>query len=78
MNDCELYYSHPVQVRYWNAEYHNYFGGIAYHQFLIDAISGEAHLIANIISAAANDEISVDDAIIELDWLNLNKAILAI
>lgn len=74
----ELYYSHPVQVRYWNSDWHNYFGGVAYHEFLIDAIDGEAHLIANVIHTAVNDGVPADDAIIELDWLNLNKAILAL
>ena len=72
----ELYYAHPVQVRYWNNEYHNYFGGIVYQEFLIDATSGEAYLITNIIRTAAIDGVSTDDAIIELDWLNLNKTIL--
>lgn len=74
----ELYYAHPVQVRYWNTEYHNYFGGIAYHEFLIDATSGEACIIDKVLSTAANDGVSTDNAIIELDWLNLNNAILAI
>lgn len=72
----ELYYSHPVQVRYWDAECHKYFGGIAYHEFLIDAHSGEAHHIAIILKEAANDGKDADQAIIELDWLSLNKAIL--
>jgi hypothetical protein len=74
----ELYYAHPVQVRYWNSESHNYYGAICYHDFLIDAISGEVCFIMNVIRTAANDGVSADDAIIELDWLNLNKAILAL
>ena len=72
----ELYYSHPVQVRYWDAECHKYFGGIAYHEFLIDGCLGTVNLIAVILEAAAEDGKDADHAIIELDWLTLNKAIL--
>ena len=72
----ELYYSHPVQVRYWDAECHKYFGGIAYRDFLIDGHRGAVNLIAVILEAAADDGKDADQAIIELDWLNINQAIL--
>lgn len=72
----ELYYAHPVQVRYWNSERHKYCGAICYHEFLIDATSGEACLIDKVLSTAANNGISADNAIIELDWININKVIL--
>lgn len=72
----ELYYSHPVQVRYWDAECHKYYGGIAYHEFLIDGFSGAANLISVILEAAADDGKDADHAIIELGWLNISRAIL--
>ena len=72
----ELYYSHPVQVRYWDAECHKYFGGIAYRDFLIDGCFGTVNLITVILEAAADDGKTADEAIVELDWLSLNKAIL--
>lgn len=72
----ELYYSHPVQVRYWNAERHSYYGGIAYHDFIIDGVIGEVLPITKVLSEAANNNKDADEAIIELSWLNLNLAIL--
>ena len=72
----ELYYSHPVQVRYWDSECHSYYGGIAYHDFIIDGIIGEVLPITKVLSEAANSDKDADEAIIELDWLNLNLAIL--
>lgn len=72
----ELYYAHPVQVRYWDYERHMFVGGIGYHGFVIDATTGECKSIVDIGSAAANDNKSLDEAIIELDWLSLNRTIL--
>ena len=72
----ELYYSHPVQVKYWDAEVQKYVGGIAYQDFLIDGPSGKACLLTDIIDTAAKDGKSVDEAIIELDWITINVAIL--
>ena len=72
----ELYYSHPVQVRYWDAECHKYFGGIVYHDWLVDGHNGAAKHISIILKEAENDGKDVDQAIVELDWLSLNKAIL--
>lgn len=74
----ELYYSHPVQVRYWDSRYNNYFGGIAYHDFLIDAHNGEINFITNILKNALECGKETDDAIIELDWISLNKAVLGL
>jgi hypothetical protein len=45
---------------------------------LIDAVGGEVYFIMNVLDAAEKDGVSADDAIVELDWLNLNKAILAL
>ena len=72
----ELYYAHPVQVRYWDCERHVFVGGIGYHGFVIDATTGECKSIIDIGSAAANENKSLDEAIVELDWLSLNRTIL--
>ena len=72
----ELYYSHPVQVRYWDAHFKHYMGGIAYHDFLILGRNGEIVAISTIVKAAKEEGKDEDYAIVELDWLNLNKAIL--
>ena len=72
----ELYYSHPVQVRYWNTEVQKYVGGIAYHEFLIDGRCGKVCLITDIIDAAAKTGKSADDTIIELDWVSISAEIL--
>ena len=62
----ELYYAHPVQVRYWDAHRQQYMGGIAYHEFLIDGFSGEAKLIVDVLKEAAADK-TTDDGVVE--WL---------
>ena len=51
-------------------------GGIGYHGFVIDATTGECKSIIDIGSAAANENKSLDEAIVELDWLSLNRTIL--
>lgn len=73
----ELYYSHPVQVKYWSPTRQQYMGGIAYHEFLIDGFSGEAKLIVDVLKEAAADK-TTDNAIIELSWLSLNGEILGL
>ncbi len=72
----ELYYSHPVQVRYWNTYYKRYMGAIAYHEFLIDGRCGEARLLSDIIKVAVECGKTADDAVIELDWVAIDTAIL--
>ena len=74
----ELYYSHPVQVRYWDTQRQQYMGGIAYHEFLICGYDGEAKLITDVIAEAVINGKDQDNAIIELGWLSLNGEILGI
>ena len=72
-----LYYTAPTQVRYWSVVRGRYVGGIAYHDFIIDGVSGEIMLIEGIISAAqAVDNISFEEAIVELDWRDISDSIL--
>ena len=70
----ELYYSHPVQIKYWDTQLQQYKGGIAYHDFIIDGYSGEAKLITNVLKETPDK--TADEAIIELSWLSLNSEIL--
>lgn len=72
----ELYYSHPVQVRYWNTYYKRYMGAIVYHEFLIDGRCGKASLITDILQSAAEYGKDSDKAIIELDWIAIDAEIL--
>lgn len=54
-----------------------YVGGIAYHDFVIDGVSGEIMLIEGVISAAqAVDNISFEEVIVELDWCDISDSIL--
>lgn len=71
-----LYYTAPTQVRYWNVVRGRYVGGIAYHDFVIDGVSGEVMLIEGIISAAqAVDKIDFENALIELAWIDISQEI---
>lgn len=72
----ELYYSHPVQIRYWNENIHNWQVGIAFQDFIISAITGEIVLIYDVLTLAIQDGKTTDEAIVELEWLSLHKAIL--
>ena len=69
-----LYYSTPIQVRYWeDGKYH---GGICYNDILIKGDTGEVAAIQTIIDNAQKENIFWDDAIIELDWNSIGKDIL--
>ena len=72
----ELYYAHPIQVRYWDTGLQKYVGGIGYHDWLVDGHNGEAKHISIVLKEAKQDGKTADEAIIELNWLSLNKAIL--
>ena len=77
MNDCELYYAHPVQVRYWDTGRQRYIGGIGYHDVIICGCCGKACSIDAIIDEAAKySKIDADRAIIELSWVDIHQSIL--
>ena len=71
-----LYYSHPVQIRYWNTIHQEYEGAIAYQDYLIRGDTGRLIPLQEIIEAAAYQDISADGAIIELDWIDIGESIL--
>lgn len=72
----ELYYSTPIQVKYYDLNTHNYEGGIAIKSFLIKS-NGEMVNIESIINSASIDGIHFDKAIIELDWKDIGQFILS-
>ena len=77
MNDCELYYAHPVQVRYWDTGRQKYIGGIGYHDVIICGCCGKACSIDTIIDEAAKySKIDADRAIIEMEWLAIDQPII--
>lgn len=69
-----LYYNAPTQVRYWeDSKYH---GGICYHDFIIKGDTGEIDAIQNIINHAEKEGVFWDDAVVELDWVDIDEDIL--
>ena len=73
----ELYYAHPIQVRYWDTSLQKYVSGIGYHDVIICGCCGKACFIAEIVDEAAKYcKMDPDKAIIEMDWVNINQAIL--
>lgn len=72
----DLYYNHPVQVKYWDVGKKKYIGGIGYWDFVICGCCGKVCSIRDIIEEAnVLSNIKEDDAIIELDWNDIDKAI---
>lgn len=73
----ELYYFHPVQVRYWDTGLQKYVGGIGYHDVIICGCCGKVCSIAKIIDEAAKYcKMDPDKAIIEMDWIDINQEII--
>ena len=72
----ELYYEHPVQLKYWDTGLGKYVGGIGYHDFIICGCCGKACSIAEIIDEGAKlARLDPDKSIIELDWIDINEEI---
>lgn len=72
----DLYYNHPVQVRFWDAGRKMFLGGVAFRDYVICGCCGKVCLIRDIVDEAnLLDNINEDDAIVELAWNNIDKAI---
>ena len=66
----EFWYETPHQVRILGNK------GIVFHQYFIDAMSGAAWTIKEVLMAARLIGISEDDAIIEYDdWMDFSEKI---
>ena len=72
----KLYYGTPCQVKYYDSAEDSMCGGIAYQDFIICGSSGDIKRIEQVIQEAKQEGIFWDDAIIELDWIDLNNAII--
>ena len=73
----DLYYAHPIQVRYWDTGLQKYVGGIGYHDVIICGCCGKACSIAEIIDEAAKYcKMDPDKAIIEMEWLDIGQQII--
>lgn len=69
-----LWYLSPCQVRWYNTKAKKWEGGIAY---LDRIICGDGAVISNeiIVTEAARDGVAPDDAIVELEWIDLSDII---
>lgn len=70
-----LYYGTPCQVRYFDADLEHYCGGVALEDRIIDGRTGELYYIEEIVYSAQKKGIHWDDAVIELEWVDLSGAI---
>lgn len=72
----DMYYEHPVQLRYWDTEQRSYVGGIGYQDYIISGIDGMVISIRNIVQKArVEDNRDADCAIVELSWIDIELAI---
>ncbi len=73
----ELYYATPCQVRFYDAENGEFCGGIALQDFVISGMEGDIIPIEKIIRLAEEDGIHWDDAVVELEWVDIEELILS-
>ena len=72
----DMYYEHPVQLRYWDTEQKSYVGGIGYQDYIISGIDGMVISIRDIVQKArTKDNRDADCAIVELGWIDIELAI---
>lgn len=71
-----LYYTDPTQVRFYDANDGIWRGGIAYNDFIICGCCGAKLWIEDIISDAKKFGMHFDDAIIEMEWIDISKEII--
>lgn len=72
----DMYYEHPVQLRYWDTEQKSYVGGIGYQDYIVSGIDGMVIPIRDIVQKArTKDNRDADCAIVELSWIDIELAI---
>lgn len=77
MESTELYYSHPVQVKYYNIQLKKYVGGIVYKDFLISGKTGVVYKTEDYIKQVKRESnLTKDNIIIEVSWTDLSAEIL--
>ena len=67
------YYTSPCQVRFYDG--FEYVGGIAYLDYIICGCCGGIFYIKDVIEMAKDSDYTEDDAIIELEWQNIEEEI---
>jgi hypothetical protein len=67
------YYTGPCQVRFFDGQ--DYLGGIAYQDYIICGCCGGIFQIADLLKVAKDEGVSEDDAIVELEWINIEEEI---
>ena len=70
-----LYYATPCQVRFFHPARLDFEGGIALYNMIISGVDGEIFITDYVVSNAAAHNIHWDDAVVELDWIDISKAI---
>lgn len=70
-----LYYGTPCQVKYYDAANDEYVGGIALFDFIICGCCGSKTPTDEIVADAVRAGVHWDDAVIELEWVNLSDII---
>ena len=70
-----LYYGTPCQVRFYDAATGNYYGGIAYQDVIFCGCCGSIIPIKDVINNAFRVKMSADEAIVELEWIDLSDII---
>ena len=73
MEELIPYYMGPCQVRFYDG--FEYVGGIAYLDYIICGCCGGILYIKDVIEMAKKDGYTEDDAIIELEWVDIEKEI---
>jgi hypothetical protein len=80
MNDnyeyTPLYYATPCQVRFFHPSRHKFEGGIALHNMITSGVDGEIFIIDYVVFSAAAYNVHWDDAVVELEWLDISPSIL--
>lgn len=70
-----LYYATPCQVRFFHPTRHKFEGGIALYNMIVCGVDGEIFITDYVVSSAAAHGIHWDDAVVELNWIDINKVI---
>ena len=70
-----LYYKTPCQVRFYDANDGLWRGGIALHDCIICGCCGAIMGIEDLIKDAEKFGVHFDDAIIELEWIDVSDEI---
>ena len=70
-----LYYGTPCQVRFYEAADGLYRGGIAYRDYIICGCCGAVLLIDDVVNDAACVGVHWDDAVVELEWVDIEQTI---